>query len=68
MAMDFLRPYNKAYLSRVKIGFHNIYLEHNELLEENETQTLVNYGNEISLKYKEIFDMDRAILQENLKF
>lgn len=65
---DFNLPYNKAYLSRVKIGFHNIYLEHNELLEENETQTLVNYGNEISLKYKEIFDMDRAILQENLKF
>ena len=65
---DFNLPYNKAYLSRVKIGFHYTYLEHNELLEENETQTLVNYGNEISLKYKEIFDMDRAILQENLKF
>lgn len=65
---DFNLSYNKAYLSRVKIGIHNIYLEHNELLEENETQTLVNYGNEISLKYKEIFDMDRAIFQENLKF
>ena len=54
---DFNLPYKKAYLSRIKIGFDYTYMEHNELLDESEMQSLKYYSNEISIKYKEIFEM-----------
>lgn len=54
---DFNLPYKKAYLSRIKIGFNYTYMEHNELLDESEMQSLKYYSNEISIKYKEIFEM-----------
>ena len=54
---DFNLPYKKAYLSRIKIGFNYTYMEHNELLDESEMQSLKYYSNEISIKYKEKFEM-----------
>ena len=54
---DFNLPYKKAYLSRIKIGFNYTYMEHNELLDESEMQSSKYYSNEISIKYKEKFEM-----------
>jgi len=54
---DFNLPYKKAYLSRIKIGLNYTYMEHNDLLDESEMQSLKYYSNEISIKYKEIFEM-----------
>ena len=48
-------PYKKAYLSRIKIGFNYTYMEHNELLDESEMQSLRYFSNEISIKFKEKF-------------
>ena len=52
---DFNLPYKKAYLSRIKIGFNYTYMEHNELLDESEMQSLRYFSNEISIKFKEKF-------------
>ena len=51
--------YKKAYLSRLKFGFNYTYLEHNELLDESEMQSLKYYGCEISMKYKELFGLNK---------
>ena len=56
---DFNLSYKKAYLSRVKFGFNYTYLEHNELLDESEMQSLKYYGCEISMKYKELFELNK---------
>ncbi len=56
---DFNLSYKKAYLSKVKFGFNYTYLEHNELLDESEMQSLKYYGCEISMKYKELFELNK---------
>lgn len=56
---DFNLPYKKAYLSRVKFGFNYTYLEHNELLDESEMLSLKYYGCEISMMYKELFELSK---------
>ena len=48
-------PYKKAYLSRIKIGLNYTYVEHNDLLDESEMQSLRYFSNEISIKFKEKF-------------
>ena len=52
---DFNLPYKKVYLSRIKIGFNYTYIEHNELLNESEMQSLRYFSTEISIKFKEKF-------------
>ena len=42
-----------------KFGFNYTYLEHNELLDESEMQSLKYYGCEISMKYKELFELNK---------
>ena len=42
-----------------KFGFNYTYLEHNELLDESEMQSLKYYGWESSMKYKELFELNK---------